>query len=147
MTAPPPARPAHIALALATVYVVWGSTYLAIRWMVAEAPPFLAGGSRLALAGLGFVALARALGAPPIERGDVRRAAVVGTVLLGVSNGLVAIAARTVPSGLIALLIATMPLWMVGLEWARPGGTRPRAGVLLGMALGFAHAVVRTGAV
>jgi drug/metabolite transporter (DMT)-like permease len=100
--------------ALATVYVVWGSTYLAIRVMVETIPPLLGAGLRFVLAGAIFLAFLKLRGASlSISRPQLAGAALVGTLLTFGGNGLVTVAERDVPSGLAALLVATVPLWVV----------------------------------
>jgi drug/metabolite transporter (DMT)-like permease len=100
--------------ALATVYVVWGSTYLAIRVMVETIPPLLGAGVRFVIAGAIFLAFLKARGTDlRVTRAQLAGAALVGTLLTFGGNGLVTIAEQDVPSGLAALLVATVPLWVV----------------------------------
>lgn len=100
--------------ALATVYVVWGSTYLAIRVMVETIPPLLGAGTRFLLAGAIFLTFLRLRGRSlRITRAQLAGAALVGTLLTFGGNGLVTVAEQDVPSGLAALLVATVPLWVV----------------------------------
>ncbi|MEP6817121.1 MAG: EamA family transporter [Marmoricola sp.] len=105
--------------ALAVVYVVWGSTYLAIRVGVRDLPPGVLAGTRYLLAGLVLYPVALRTGSPLVRRTDRphRRqwlgCAVVGLLLLVGGNGGVTFAERTVPSGMAAVLVATVPLWMV----------------------------------
>jgi drug/metabolite transporter (DMT)-like permease len=124
-----------IALALATVYVVWGSTYLAIRWTVVEIPALAAGSLRFVIAGLGFIALARARGPIAVTRPQLASAALVGALMPGLSNGLVALAERSVPSSLTALILAVMPLWLALLQSLR--GSRPAPRAFAGLLVGF----------
>ena len=134
----PPPR-SKILLALGTVYIVWGSTYLGIRFMVAELPPLLSGGFRYLIAGGVFYVAARLRpgAAPPATGRQLRNAVLLGVGLVGLSNGLVNMAERHVPSGLTALLLAVMPLWVALIEMLRPRGQRPTARALLGVATGF----------
>jgi drug/metabolite transporter (DMT)-like permease len=134
---PLPASRAQIALALGTVYLVWGSTYLGIRWVVAELPPFAAGAVRFVTAGGVFLLVGLLTGGPLPTRRQLRNAALVGIFLPGISNGLVGLAERRVPSSITALVLAVMPLWMALLETVRPGGTRPSRRAALGLLLGF----------
>lgn len=124
--------------AFAAVYLVWGSTYLAIRFAVAELPPFITAGVRFLIAGAILLAWARLRGEPVPDRRQARGAAIGGLFLLLGGNGAVVWAEQFVPSGIAALIVATLPVWMVLIEWARPGGRRPRAGVFAGLALGLA---------
>jgi drug/metabolite transporter (DMT)-like permease len=129
--------------ALATIYLVWGSTYLAIRVMVETMPPLLAAGLRFAVAGAIFwIALRIAGGA---ERVRVTRRQVAGAGLIGLllpfgGNGLVTVAEQDVPSGLAALIIGSVPLWVV-LMRAAHGDRVPRA-TLAGVLVGFAGLAV-----
>jgi len=141
------ARPAlaRVLAAFAAVYVVWGSTYLAIRFAIETLPPFLMAGARFLLAGAVLYGFVRARGAPRPQPVHWRSAAIVGGLLLFVGNGGVVWAERTVPSGVVALLVAMVPLWMVLLEWLRPGGQRPGRAVVLGLVVGFAGMVLLVG--
>ncbi|GAA0576681.1 EamA family transporter [Kribbella sandramycini] len=138
------ASAAMIWTALAIVYVVWGSTYLAIRIVVeAEIPPllgmaarFLVAGSLLAL----ILGLTSGWSRLRITRREAVGAAVVGLLLLAFGNGAVAIAEQTVPSGLAALLVAATPLWLMALRVG--GGERPRLLSWLGVLIGFAGVAV-----
>ncbi len=131
--------------AFAAVYVVWGSTYLAILWAVQTLPPFLMAGTRFLLAGGAMYAWLRLRGQPAPARAEWRAAAIVGVLLLVFGNGLVVMAERVVPSGIAALIVASVPLWMVGMQWARPGGTRPAGRVLVGLAIGVLGIALLTG--
>jgi len=135
---PAPAPPWLAWLCLGTVYVVWGSTYLAIRVMVRTVPPLLGAGLRYLVAGA-LLALAlrlrRGRGSLGVDRRQVLSAVGVGSFLLFGGNGLVTVAERHVPSGLAALLVASVPLWVVAL---RPVlGERTGRLALVGTALGF----------
>jgi drug/metabolite transporter (DMT)-like permease len=120
------------------IYVVWGSTYLAIRFAVETMPPFLMAGSRFLLAGGMLYGWLRFRGAPRPSFADWRSALYLGAFLLVGGNGLVTWAEQWVTSGVAALIITTTPLWIMLFEWLLFGGARPRAVVWLGMALGFA---------
>jgi drug/metabolite transporter (DMT)-like permease len=128
---------ARLLAAFAAVYVVWGSTYLFIRFAVETLPPFVMAGARFAVAGAILYSWARLRGAPTPPRAEWRGAAIAGLFLLLGGNGAVVWAEQRVPSGVTALLVATVPVWMVLLDWLRPGGVRPRAGVFAGLALGL----------
>jgi drug/metabolite transporter (DMT)-like permease len=133
-----PASRASIAIAFAIVYVVWGSTYLAIRYAIETLPPFLMAGARFIVAGLIVYAwVAWREGAPRPTAAEWKQSAIVGAFLLLGGNGAVVWAEQRVPSGIAALLVATLALWMVGLEWARPNGTRPTLPVIGGVLLGL----------
>jgi drug/metabolite transporter (DMT)-like permease len=128
---------ARLLAAFAAVYLVWGSTYLFIRFAVETLPPFVMAGARFVVAGAILYAWARARGAPTPSGAEWRGAAVAGLFLLLGGNGAVVWAEQRVPSGVTALLVATVPVWMVLLDWLRPDGVRPRAGVFAGLALGL----------
>ena len=122
--------------AFAAVYLIWGSTYLAILWAIKTLPPFLMAGTRFLIAGALLYIWVRFRGVPRPTLYQWGPTAVIGGLLLLGGNGGVVQAEQLVPSGLTALLIATVPLWMALLEWLR-GGVRPRAGVAIGLAVGF----------
>jgi drug/metabolite transporter (DMT)-like permease len=132
-----------VVVALLTVYLVWGSTYLAIKYTVADLPPLLSMGVRFLLAGAliaGLVLLVRGRPAFRVTGPQVRTAAVCGLFLILGGNGLVAIAEQDVDSGLAALLIAGTPLWVVVLRALLRD--RPSAATLLGLLLGLAGVAV-----
>jgi drug/metabolite transporter (DMT)-like permease len=125
--------------ALLAVYIIWGSTYLAIRVVVTTVPPFLSAGFRFVLAGGLIYALARARGAPRPPRASWKPAAIAGGLLLVGGNGIVSWAERPglAPSEFAALLVATVPLWVVLFEWVGPGHARPSLGTVVGVGLGM----------
>jgi drug/metabolite transporter (DMT)-like permease len=129
---------ARLIAAFAAVYLVWGSTYLAIRFAVQTLPPLLMASARFVIAGVLVLLWARwREGASWPTRVEWRVGLISGALLLLGGNGGVSWAEQHVPSGIAALLVAVVPLWMVLLEWLRPGGTRPRAAVFAGVALGL----------
>ena len=129
---------ARLVLAFAIIYVVWGSTYLAIRWTVETLPPFFTSGVRFLLAGTALFLLGRWRGASRPTPVQWRSAALLGFLFLTIGNGAVAWAEQRLNSSLAALLITTEPLWIVLLDWWRRGGVRPSWTVGLGVVLGFA---------
>ncbi|MDX6696972.1 MAG: hypothetical protein QOE65_369 [Solirubrobacteraceae bacterium] len=124
--------------ALAVIYLVWGSTYLAIRVMVETVPPLLGAGVRFLLAGALMYAWVRWRRAPRarVTRAELLGCALVGVLLMFGGNGLVTVAERDVPSGLAALLIASEPLWIIILRalWRERPGRLSALGVLAGFA-------------
>jgi drug/metabolite transporter (DMT)-like permease len=128
----------QVVAALITVYIVWGSTYLAIRFADETLPPLLMAGTRFLIAGGGLYVVLRARGAARPTASEWRAALVVGALLLLLGNGGVVWAELTLPSGVVALLVGTVPLWMAVFDWLRPGGTRPHPGVFVGLLFGFA---------
>jgi drug/metabolite transporter (DMT)-like permease len=128
--------------ALACVYLIWGSTYLAIRVMVEDVPPMLGAGVRFLVAGGAMLAVLAARGhRVRVPRRALAAAALIGLLLPAGGNGIVTIAEQHVPSGLAALLIASVPLWVVLLR-STVGGERVARGTLAGLALGFAGLAV-----
>jgi drug/metabolite transporter (DMT)-like permease len=126
-------------LALATIYVVWGSTYLAIRVMVEDIPPLLGAGVRFVVAGAllyGWVGWRRPRSARALTGRQLLGAAIVGILLMFGGNGLVTVAEQEVPSGLAALLIASVPLWVIVLRVSY-GRDRVPATTLTSVAVGF----------
>ena len=132
-----PSRTALI-LAFATIYLIWGSTYLGIRVAVETMPPFLMAGVRFLVAGGVLLAFLKFRGAPWPTAQQWRVNAIIGTFLLLGGNGLVVWAEQTIPSGITALLIGVSPLFFVLIEWAWPGGTRPTALTSAALLIGFA---------
>jgi drug/metabolite transporter (DMT)-like permease len=129
--------------ALGTVYLVWGSTYLAIRVMVETVPPLLGTGVRFFSAGLifyGALALKRRRVSFPVARAELLGATTVGLLLLFGGNGLVTVGERRVPSGLAALVVASIPLWVIILRAL----ARERIGraTFAGVAAGFAGVAI-----
>jgi drug/metabolite transporter (DMT)-like permease len=141
---PPPSRSALL-LAFATLYLVWGSTYLAIRIAVTALPPFVMGALRFGGAGAVLYVFLRLRG---LARPSLRNwggAFLVGGLLLGVGNGLVCWAEQWVPSGQAALIVATVPLWMTALPWLARRAQSPHPAALAGVALGLAGVATLVG--
>jgi len=136
---------AAIWAAMIAVYIVWGSTYLAIKFAVQTMPPFLMASTRFLIAGSILYLFRRLLKDPRPQRIEWRSAAIVGFFLLVVANGCVVWAEQRVPSGIAALLVAAAPLWMVLIDWVRPPGRPPAKLALLGVLLGFVGIVVLIG--
>ena len=126
----------RIVLAFAAVYLIWGSTYLAIRLAIETIPPYLMGGVRFLLAGGLLYAVLRWRGVKAPSRRHWRAALIVGALLLFGGNGGVMVAEQFVPSSLAALIIATVPLWMVLLNWKWGDRLRPSMGTAIGVGLG-----------
>ena len=136
---------AQIIAAFASIYLIWGSTYLAISYAVETIPPFIMGGIRFVVSGAMLYLWARYRGAPRPTRLHWRNAIVAGGFLLLGGNGAVVWAEQFVPSGLTALLVSILPFWLVIIEWVRPPRKRPSGAVLVGLVLGFIGIVVLVG--
>lgn len=137
MSPPAVAPPSKLAvgLALTSVYLVWGSTYLAIAYGLEGYPPFLMGSLRFIAASLVFYAFLRWRGHAPPTRAQWKNAAVMGLFMMLLGNGLVNFAEQTVSSGLAAVAVASMPLW-AGL-FGVMRGQNPSRGEWLGLGIGF----------
>jgi drug/metabolite transporter (DMT)-like permease len=133
-----------IVVAFAAIYLVWGSTYLAIRLAIETLPPFLMAGVRFVIAGVILYGWTRWRGAPRPGRGHWAAAGIVGGLMLLGGNGGVVWAEQRVPSGLTSVLIATVPLWVALLEWLRCG-TRPSRPMAIGLAMGLAGIILLVG--
>lgn len=131
--------------AFAVVYVVWGSTYLAIRFAIETIPPLLMASARFLVAGTLLYAWARWRGAPRPTPSQWRSAAVVGGLLFVGGNGAVVVSEQWVPSGLVALVVASVPLWMVVVDWLWGSRARPSRRTSAGLMAGFAGVAVLAG--
>ncbi|HEX9410640.1 MAG TPA: EamA family transporter [Actinomycetota bacterium] len=139
--------PALIWLALGIVYVIWGSTYFAIREAILTIPPLLMASVRFLVAGALLYAWAIRRGDRTGDRPGAKQwlaAFAIGTSLLLVGNGGVVLAERSVPTGIVALIIATVPLWMALIDRAF-FGQRLAPQAILGLALGFAGLALLVG--
>jgi drug/metabolite transporter (DMT)-like permease len=134
----------RILLAFASIYLIWGSTYLFMRFAVETLPPVALAGVRYFAAGAILLAIATWRSVPEPRNVPWRGHAIVGT-LLTAGNGSVALAVQRIPSGVAALLVALTPCLMVLLEWWWRRGARPTAGVISGLVLGVAGMLVLVG--
>jgi drug/metabolite transporter (DMT)-like permease len=139
-----PSRGALI-LAFAVIYLVWGSTYLGIRVAVATMPPFLMAGMRFAIAGGLMFSFLKLRGAAWPTLQEWKHQSIVGVFLLLGGNAVVSWSEQRTPSGITSLILGTSPLFMVILDWIRPGGKRPTLGLMLGVAVGIAGIVLLLG--
>lgn len=128
--------PLSVWLALAAVYVIWGSTYLAIRFAIETIPPFLMAGARFVVSGLLLYGFMRWKGEARPKPIHWRSAAFIGFFLILVANGGVSWAELRVPSGITALLVGIVPLWMALLQWMWKKEAQPGWKVWTGVALG-----------
>lgn len=128
----------RIVVAFLAIYLIWGSTYLAIAYAVESIPPLLMMGIRSVVAGGILYGWARLRGVGRPAGGAWVSAAIAGAFLFLGGHGLLGWAEQRVPSGIAALIVATGTVWMIVVEWAWPGGRRPATGALVGAALGIA---------
>lgn len=135
---PHPPSAVRIWIAIISVYIVWGSTYLAIRFAVQTMPPFLMAGVRFLISGSLLYLIRRVLGDPQPTGQEWRSASIIGIFLLVGGNGGVVWAEQWVVSGVAALLVATAPLWMILIDTLHPRGHKSGPKVILGVILGFA---------
>ncbi len=129
-------------LAFACVYIIWGSTYLAIRVAVQTLPPLIMAGVRFLVAGAVMYTWLRYRGVPHPTRVHWRSALIIGGLMLFGGNGAVVLAETMIHSNIAALLVATVPLWMVFLNAIRPGGRWPNVADCIGLLAGFAGVYV-----
>src|SRR5262245_26374579 len=130
-----PASRVKLVLAFACIYVLWGSTYLAIRVAVETLPPFLMAGTRFLLAGTFLYVLAIRQESPRPTGRQWRNAAIAGVPLFVMGNGGVVWAEQTFPSGLAALVVATLPAWLLLFDWAIGGRRGPGVIEIVGIGL------------
>lgn len=133
---PRPASTAAVVSALLAVYLIWGSTYLGIRFGLEGFPPLLMAGLRFLVAGLAFYAVLRWRGYAAPTRAQWKNLAVMGVLMMLMGNGLVCVAQQEVSSGLAAIAVASLPLWAGLFGWLR--GRQPSRGEWLGLSIGFA---------
>jgi len=131
--------------AFGAVYLLWGSTYLAMRVGIETIPPLMLAGLRHFTVGVLFYPLLRwKTGVRPTAT-HWKTTAVTGVLLLFVGNGGVCWSEQIVPSGITALLVSMVSLWLVIVDWLRPGGHRPVPKILLGLFLGFGGVALLVG--
>lgn len=131
-----------LVLAFAAIYILWGSTYLAIRMAIDTIPPFLMAGTRFLAAGAALYAIAIPSGLPGPSTRHWRNAAIGAIPLFVIGNGGVTWAEQAVPSGAAALVIATLPAWLLLLDWGYGGRRGPRAAEVAGIGLGLAGVAI-----
>jgi len=131
--------------AFAALYLIWGSTYLGIRFAIETIPPLLMAGTRFLLAGFIMYAIARGQGAPKGSLANWRTALIIGACLLLGGNGGVTLAEQYVSSGLASVMVATVPIYMALLAWWNGIAPKPTPIVWLGLAGGFAGVAILIG--
>lgn len=127
----------RIALAFLAIYVVWGSTYVAIKFSLESLPPFLMAAIRFTIAGILMSIWCKTQGAPIPKRENILPTFILGILLLVFGSTGVVLAEKSVPSGLVSLLVTTVPIYIVLLQWLRPGGTKPTWRVIAGLCIGL----------
>ena len=132
-------------LALIALYIVWGSTYLGIKFAIETIPPFFHAGIRFLISGLVLVIWQRAAGQSLPTRKQWISAAIIGTLLLLGGNGLVAWAEQSIPTGIAALIIASVPMFLVIGEAIRPNGVKPNWQGVVGLLIGFGGIIILVG--
>ena len=138
--------PAHVSkaklvAAFAAIYIIWGSTYLGIKFALESIPPFMIGGTRFLIAGA--LLFGWSMITSPVRPNGKNwwQGLLLGVFLLGVGNGCVVWAQQRTPSGITALVVAIVPLMVVLIEWLRPGGKNPGIAAMAGVIIG----ICRTG--
>jgi drug/metabolite transporter (DMT)-like permease len=131
--------------ALVLVYIIWGSTYLGIRFAVETIPPFFHAAVRFLISGALLFIWRRMAGDAAPTRNQWKSASIVGLLLLVGGNGLISFAEQTIPSGIAALLVATIPMFLVLVESLRPGGVKPGWLQMLGLLIGFGGVAILIG--
>src|SRR5205085_7308228 len=126
-----------VIIAFAALYVIWGSTYLGIRFSIETIPPFLMAGARFVLAGAIMYAIAWSQGIGRSTWANWRTSLIIGACLLLGGNGGVTISEKYIDSGLAALIVAIVPIYIVLLGWLTGMAPRPTAVMWMGLAGGF----------
>jgi drug/metabolite transporter (DMT)-like permease len=129
-------------MAFAAVYVLWGSTYLSLRFALETIPPFLMVGFRFLLAGSIMIIYAKLNKHSWPRREEIKNSAWVGILLLVLGNGGVVYAEQYIDSGITALIITIEPVWVILLLWIKSKNERPSLVVWLGILLGLAGMMI-----
>ena len=134
-----------VAAAYTVIYVVWGTTYLGLRFAVETIPPFVMAGTRFTVAGLLFCIWFYIRESKKPSLADWRKASVMGISMIIIGHGCFSWAQQYVPSGFSSLIAATIPIWMIILSWAQSRNNRPDKLTLLGVSLGLIGVVLLSG--
>ncbi|MBU2604041.1 MAG: EamA family transporter [Actinobacteria bacterium] len=132
----------HVVAAFAIIYLVWGTTFLGIHYAIETLPPFFMGSVRYLIAGAALYGWAHFRKASRPSAHQWKTAFIAGAFFMLIGQGGVAWGQQSVPSGVAAVLVGTIPMWILLLEWIRPGGRRPGLVVSVGLLLGFVGVVV-----
>jgi drug/metabolite transporter (DMT)-like permease len=130
-------KKSRVIIAFASLYLIWGSTFLGIRFAIETIPPFLMAGARFVLAGMIMYAIALLQGIGKSSWANWRTSLIIGACLLLAGNGGVTISEQYIDSGLAALIVAIVPIYIVLLSWATGMAPRPMPFVWLGLVGGF----------
>jgi drug/metabolite transporter (DMT)-like permease len=131
-----------VAAAFAGIYIIWGTTYLAIAFAIKSLPPFISGVARFGAAGLLMYAWLRARNPRPFAAVNVPMMALTGVLLSGMGNGFVIFAQQGIPSGIAALIVAVLPVLVLIFDWAFFSKRAPTKQALLGTAVAIAGVVM-----
>jgi drug/metabolite transporter (DMT)-like permease len=134
-----------IVLAFFALYVVWGSTYIAIHYGLQSFPVFMLAGARFLCAGTILFTWAMSRGASRPKLSHWLHSGLIGVMLLVIANAGVAFALKTVPTGLVSLLSAMVPIFFVLIDWLRPHGNAPSKRIILGLLIGSVGALFLIG--
>jgi drug/metabolite transporter (DMT)-like permease len=134
-----------IITAFAVIYLVWGSTYLAIRLAINTLPPFLMAGLRFTSAGLLLYSWCYWRHDVKPKLADWKKSAPAGILMMFLGNGTVTWSEQFIPSGFVALVVATMPIWMVILDWMKSNGEKPAKLTIIGIFLGLGGVALLSG--
>lgn len=126
-----------VVAAFAAVYLIWGSTFLAARFGLESLPPFLMSGMRYLTAGVLLYCYAKLRGAQSPTAAQWLRATIIGFLLFVIGGGGVVVAQQWISSGMASLLATTVPIFVVLIDWLRPGGSAPSRRIILGLAAGI----------
>ncbi len=142
-TTPPPR--VLLVAAFAALYIIWGSTYLAIKIATETMPAWPMIAARHLLGGIVLYTILRLTGTPVPQRKHWRGGVLGGVMLLVMGNGIIAYCAHRIPSGLASMVVATTPIWIVAAASVRPGGRAPTPKEWCGLALGLAGLALLAG--
>jgi len=131
--------------AFSAIYIIWGTTYLAIRLAIDTIPPFFMAGLRFTTAGLLFYSWCYWRFDKKPDINDWKKAAIPAIFMFVLGNGTLTWSEQFIPSGLAALILATLPIWMVLIDWIFAKGKRPDILTILGIALGLTGVALLTG--
>ena len=134
-----------ILLSFLAVYIIWGTTYLAIRVIVDSAPPFISMGIRFLIAGTLIYLYLLVKGETKISAKELKNSALIGVLLFTGGVGLVAWAEKYVPSGITSVIVSLLPLWFLLFDMILNKAEKPKPLVWLGVIVGFAGIIMLVG--